>query len=218
MHERPFGRGGVPVQLAHRPRLEPHRDAGDSFGDRQLLDRGLLAVAAADHLAFGGFQLEFERRQFLAGQQIVGNVVHETGVAPSACDCVVSAAAVPAARPMAPAMNSRRWKSDMVGLLVASGGAAKRSRLPSEGVEPATLGSEDRCSIQLSYDGASCKKPRYRKGAKARSPAKAGAEQRCHADRRDFQLAISPNQLTLVPGKIPAPLAAIVTRPVPAMM
>ena len=45
-HERPLGRGGVPVKLAHGARLEPHRDAGDPLGDRQLLDRRFLAVAA----------------------------------------------------------------------------------------------------------------------------------------------------------------------------
>ena len=46
--ERPLGRGGVPVQLAHGARLELHRDAGDPLGDRQLLDGRLLAGAAAD--------------------------------------------------------------------------------------------------------------------------------------------------------------------------
>ena len=47
-HEGPLGGGGMPVQLAHHARLEPHRDAGQPLGDRQLLDGRLLAIAAAD--------------------------------------------------------------------------------------------------------------------------------------------------------------------------
>ena len=54
---------------------------GDPLGDRQLLDGRLLAVAAADHLALRLLQLEFERRQLLAGEYRVGHVVHETRVA-----------------------------------------------------------------------------------------------------------------------------------------
>ena len=67
--ERPFGRGGVPVQFAHRAGLKPHRDAGDPLGDRQLRDRRLLAVAVADDLAVRLLQREFERRQILAREQ-----------------------------------------------------------------------------------------------------------------------------------------------------
>jgi hypothetical protein len=73
----PFGRGGVPVQLAHYARLEPHRDAGDSLRDRQLQDGRLFAEAAIHHLARRFFQREFERRQVLARQQRVGHVVLE---------------------------------------------------------------------------------------------------------------------------------------------
>ena len=36
-NERPFGRGGVPVQLAHHAGFKLHRYARDSFRDRQLL-------------------------------------------------------------------------------------------------------------------------------------------------------------------------------------
>ena len=67
-HERPFGRGGVPVQFAHRTRLELHRHAGNSLRDRQLRDGGLLAKTVADDLAFGFFQRELESRQLLARQ------------------------------------------------------------------------------------------------------------------------------------------------------
>ena len=74
-HERPFGGGGVPVQLAHHAGFQDHRDAGDALGDRQLLDGRLAADAAADDLADGLFELEFECRQFLAGQERVGDVV-----------------------------------------------------------------------------------------------------------------------------------------------
>ena len=80
-NERPLGGGGVPVQLAHRAGLEPHRDAGDPLGDRQLLDRRLLAVAVADDLAFRLLQRELEGRQILARERWVRNVVHETRIA-----------------------------------------------------------------------------------------------------------------------------------------
>ena len=80
-HERPFGRGGVPVQFAHRAGLKPHRDAGDSLGDRQLRDRRLLAVTVADDLAVRLLQREFEGRQILARERWVGNIVHETRIA-----------------------------------------------------------------------------------------------------------------------------------------
>ena len=80
-NKRPFGRGGVPVQLAHRAGLKPHRDAGDALGDRQLLNRRLLAVAVADDLAFRLLQREFESRQILARERRVRNVVHETRIA-----------------------------------------------------------------------------------------------------------------------------------------
>ena len=80
-NERPFGRGGVPVQFAHRAGLEPHRDAGDPLGDRQLRDRRLLAVAVADDLAVRLLQREFEGRQILARERWVGNIVHEARIA-----------------------------------------------------------------------------------------------------------------------------------------
>ena len=40
-----------------------------------------LPKLLADHLAFRLFQREFERRQLLAGQQRVGDVVHEARIA-----------------------------------------------------------------------------------------------------------------------------------------
>ena len=73
--ERPFGGGGVPVKLAHDARLEDHRDAGDALGDRQLLDRGFAADAAADDFAGGFFELEFESGKFFAAEEGVGDVV-----------------------------------------------------------------------------------------------------------------------------------------------
>ena len=80
-NERPFGRGGVPVQLAHRAGLKPHRDAGDPLGDRQLRDGRLLAVTVADDLAVRLLQREFEGRQILARERRVRNIVHETRIA-----------------------------------------------------------------------------------------------------------------------------------------
>src|SRR5271157_2952498 len=61
--KRPFGSRGVPVQLAHGARLQPHRDARDPLGDRQLFDGRLLAVAAADHPTLRLLQLELEGGQ-----------------------------------------------------------------------------------------------------------------------------------------------------------
>ena len=46
--ERPFGGGGVPVELAHNARFKLHRHAGDPFRDRQLFDRGLFAKTVAE--------------------------------------------------------------------------------------------------------------------------------------------------------------------------
>ena len=80
-NERPFGRGGVPVQFAHRAGLKPHRDAGDPLGDRQLRNRRLLAVTVADDLAVRLLQREFEGRQILARKRWVRNVVHEARIA-----------------------------------------------------------------------------------------------------------------------------------------
>ena len=80
-NERPFGRGGVPVQFAHRAGLKPHRDAGDPLGDRQLRNRRLLAVTVADDLAVRLLQREFEGRQILARERWVRNIVHETRIA-----------------------------------------------------------------------------------------------------------------------------------------
>ena len=45
------------------------------------VDGGLLAEAVADDLAFGFFQRELERRQLLARQVGIGNVVHEARIA-----------------------------------------------------------------------------------------------------------------------------------------
>jgi len=80
-NERPFRRGGVPVQLAHRAGLKPHRDAGDPLGDRQLRNRRLLAVAVADDFAVRFLQREFESRQILARERWVRNIVHKTRIA-----------------------------------------------------------------------------------------------------------------------------------------
>ena len=80
VHEGPLRRGGVPVQLAHAARLQPHRHARDSRGDGELLDGGLLGRALADHLSFGLLQSELKGWQLLAGDQGVGDVVHEAGV------------------------------------------------------------------------------------------------------------------------------------------
>jgi len=79
--ERPLGRGGVPVQLAHRAGLDPHRDSGKPLGNRQLRDGGLFAVAVADDLSLRRLERELEGRQVLARQYRIGNVVHETRIA-----------------------------------------------------------------------------------------------------------------------------------------
>src|SRR5262245_1892562 len=50
-YEGPFGGGGVPMHFAHCARLQDHRNTGDTFGNRQLLDGRFPAHAAADHLA-----------------------------------------------------------------------------------------------------------------------------------------------------------------------
>jgi len=77
----PFGRRGVPVKLAHRARFEPHGDPGDAFGDRQLLDRRLLAGTSADDLSLGFLQGNFEGRQFIAREERIGDIVHEARIA-----------------------------------------------------------------------------------------------------------------------------------------
>ena len=76
----PFRRRRVPVQLARDARLKPHRHAGDSLRDRQLLDGRFLAEAAAVDLAGRFLEREFEGRQFLARQERIGNVVLERKV------------------------------------------------------------------------------------------------------------------------------------------
>jgi hypothetical protein len=84
--ERPFGRSSVPMQLTHHARLHAHRHAGDRLGDRQLSDGRLLAVAVADDLAYGLFQLEFEGRQLLARSGGIGDVVLKAAVAAFGAD------------------------------------------------------------------------------------------------------------------------------------
>jgi hypothetical protein len=54
------------VQLAHRARLKPHGNSGDAFGNRQLLNRGFLARAIADHFSLRFLEGKFERRQIVA--------------------------------------------------------------------------------------------------------------------------------------------------------
>ena len=79
-HEGPLGGGRVPVKLPHHPRLETHRHPGDPLRDRQLLDRGLLAVAAAEDAPLRLLQGEGELRKRLLGEERIGDVVHEGGV------------------------------------------------------------------------------------------------------------------------------------------
>jgi hypothetical protein len=62
----PLGGRRVPVQLAHRARLKPHGNSSDAFGNRQLLNRGFLARAIADHFPLGFLEGKFERRQIVA--------------------------------------------------------------------------------------------------------------------------------------------------------
>jgi hypothetical protein len=69
------------MELAHRTRLDPHRNPGNSLGDRQLRNGRLLAVAVADDLALRFLKGEFECRQVLARQVWVRNVVHEAWIA-----------------------------------------------------------------------------------------------------------------------------------------
>ena len=76
--ECPFGCRGVPMKLAHRARFEPHGDPSDAFGDRQLLDRRLLAVTSANDLSLGFLQGKLEGRQVIASEKRIGDVVDET--------------------------------------------------------------------------------------------------------------------------------------------
>ena len=79
--KRPFGGGRMPVELAHHPRLEPHRHAGDPLRDRQLLDRRLLAVAAAEDTTPRLLQGKGELGERVLGEKRVGDVVHERRIA-----------------------------------------------------------------------------------------------------------------------------------------
>jgi hypothetical protein len=79
--QRPLGCGGVPVELTHRAGLDPHRNPGNSLGDRQLRDGCLFPVAVTDDLALRLLQGELEGRQVLACQRGIRNVVHETRIA-----------------------------------------------------------------------------------------------------------------------------------------
>src|SRR5208337_3233839 len=106
--KRPLGGRGVPVQLAHGARLQLHRDARDTLGDRQLLDGGLLAVAAADHLALRLLQLELEGRQLIPGEQGSGTLFLNENSSSAAFKPTMLAAAT------AEPMNPRRESSDMV--------------------------------------------------------------------------------------------------------
>ena len=58
-----------------------HRDAGDTLGYRQLVDRGLFSVAGAYNTAFRFFQLELESWKLVPGGYGIGNIVLEAGVA-----------------------------------------------------------------------------------------------------------------------------------------
>ena len=64
-NESPFRGRRVPVQFAGHARLEAHRDAGDSLGNRQLLDRGFFAVAASCTLPF-----DFSRANLKVGSSL----------------------------------------------------------------------------------------------------------------------------------------------------
>jgi hypothetical protein len=75
--EGPFRGGRTPVKFPRHTGLQAHRYAGDTFGNRQFFDSRFLAVAAAQDLALGLLQGEFERRQFLAGEERIGDVVLE---------------------------------------------------------------------------------------------------------------------------------------------
>src|SRR5262249_26045213 len=47
--ECPLGGSGVPLKLAHHTRLKLHRDACDSFRDRQLFDGYFFAEAVSEN-------------------------------------------------------------------------------------------------------------------------------------------------------------------------
>ena len=79
--ECPLGCSRVPVKLAHYAGLELHRHTSDSFRDRQLLDRRVLARAVPDHLSLGFLQFELKAGQFFPGQQRVGNITLKTEIA-----------------------------------------------------------------------------------------------------------------------------------------
>src|SRR5581483_11639724 len=64
--ERPFGRGGVPVEFAHCAGFNPHRNPGNSLGDRELRDGCLFPITAADDLALRLLKGELECRKVLA--------------------------------------------------------------------------------------------------------------------------------------------------------
>ena len=59
----PLVAGGVPVQLPHRSRLEPHGNPGHALGNRQLCDGRLFPVAPTNDLARGLFERELERAE-----------------------------------------------------------------------------------------------------------------------------------------------------------
>jgi hypothetical protein len=71
----------MPVQFAHCARLKPHGNSGDAFGNRQLLDCGFLPIAIADHFSFGFLKRKFERRQVVAGQELIRDIIHKTYIA-----------------------------------------------------------------------------------------------------------------------------------------
>ena len=76
----PFGGGRVPVQFPHHAGLHPHRDAGESLRDWQLLDCRLLAVASVHDPAFRRLEREFEGRQLRARGRRIGQIVLEARV------------------------------------------------------------------------------------------------------------------------------------------
>src|SRR5580765_1264086 len=80
-HKRPFRSRGVPVQLAHHAGFKLHRDARDSFRDRQLLDSYFLAKTVPENSPLRFLQFEFERRQFFPRQHRVRNIVSKTVIA-----------------------------------------------------------------------------------------------------------------------------------------
>ena len=114
-HERPLGRGGVPVELAHGTGLEPHRDAGDPLGDRQLLDGRLLAEAAGDPRP-----CDFSSANLKVGSSLPASngsgTLFLNGNSSSAAAGNPTTLAAAAAEPI----NPRRDSSDMVYLLSCS--------------------------------------------------------------------------------------------------